>query len=874
MKLYSGTQTDYDAGVISDNRSWAVSLLYLRNSVWNDVGEGAVVSFNLSDYVNDGSNITMGSVAGAKLTVTLKELSADTVSKLVYGTRMKIRLTLSNANAVLDSVTLVLDDKKFKQGRNGNYSGTVTLYDLSYLMAHIYSSTKETPTCYQVIQDISDKYDLGINASVAAAIIAIDGSLSARTYIPLADYTCKQTLGYMAGCYGCYAKINEDDEICFEWFSSSGDTIAHDRIFEGGERISEMESRVIAMVESGTQNAIVTAPDNASGYSINFENPYISQEQATAIYNAKIAGGAISFRVGKIKYKGSPLNSPGTIVTVEDLNGETTSFYIMKRTLRFDGGLSETIECQGESETTISYKLTSPTQQRINRALSRMEEAIKAATDAITQTKGSIFEFIPVDENDSSKGNAGYKLHYQDTNTSAFDDCVIMATAGGIGFSTDGGETFGAAAMYFYQDEAGEIHGCVNGEVIKAGSISADKINTDGLTVGTGNVEGLDEKLSELDDYIFDLEAGSSSLGETQQEIIDICLTEDMTQINGAHLATGSVLAASIAANAITAEHIAAGSITVDKLTVGDLTNYCRVNSVSYKAYGFLKIKESSITAWPTDIDDSWFTPETYSGKSYYLSDWVDFAYNKDGDDKFLLQGSFYNKRSSETVYLCVNVTLDDGSTWIFNQGTSSGDVYFSGSGVFTFNKTITLGREYGGHRVVKIRPMLYFSTAPTSTYWFAINDVTFRRASAGDITAGKLQSVDGYTYFDLDNSEIVAKNSSGYSTALISGGIKSYYNSTEIGGLQPLAITGITNGAEVLWFNTGLRIGKGEPTNNDHYLNFYSNKIESAKQMEFLAGSGGVKFYDTSANYCTLYVDGGVLKCSVNGTVKTVSLT
>jgi hypothetical protein len=50
-------------------------------------------------------------------------------------------------------------------------------------------------------------------------------------------------------------------------------------------------------------------------------------------------------------------------------------------------------------------------------------------------------------------------------------------------------------------------------------------------------------------------------------------------------------------------------------------------------------------------------------------------------------------------------------------------------------------------------------STAPTDSKWFAINNVTFRRATAGDITAGKLTSVDSKTYFDLDNSVLATSN-------------------------------------------------------------------------------------------------------------------
>ena len=575
MKIFSGTRSDYDEKIISDNRYWECRLEFFYLS-WRALTASLVKDFTLSDYVSDGSNISMGSVAGGKLTVNLSGASYAQLSMIFEGAKIRLRLTLMDS-VMLRSKTFIVDQKKINRRRDGKYDCTLTAFDVSYEMTDKYKTSIENPTCVQIVTEIANKYDLTVNESVSQAVAAIDGD-TAAVFVPLDGFTCKQTLGYMAGCYGCYASINEDSEICFEWYSQSSDTIAPNRIFEGGEYISEMEQRTIKMIETGTQGNQIVAPSNANGYSVNFENPYISQSQATAIYNNKISGDKISFRTGKLKYKGSPLNNPGTIVTVEDIDGNTATFYIMKRTLNFDGGLSETIECQGESDTAISYKVTSPIQQKINRALSQMEEAIKAATGVIKQTQGSTFELI-ADETDESK-NIGFKLYYKDSGDSSFDDCVIMATAGGIGFSTNKGESFDAAAIYFYKDDSGNIHGCINGEFIKAGSISADKINTNNLIISKGNVDGLEgdlsslssdvssasqtatnaaEKANSVGNALTSTNSNVSSLTTEQENIINVCLTEGKTQINGGNIATGSILTGSLAAN----------SVTTDKLSVG-----------------------------------------------------------------------------------------------------------------------------------------------------------------------------------------------------------------------------------------------------------------------------------------------------------------
>lgn len=561
MKIFSGTQSNYDAGVVSDERSWSASLECFYGGYWNYVPTECLKNFTLSDYATNGKNITMGDVLGGELKVNLMDISSDDLSLLKEGHKVRIKLTLENANVTLISKVFVIDTSKIKR-RGATFNAEITAYDPTYKMTYTYVANAEKMTALQVVTQIANKYSLGVDASVSEAIAAVDGS-TPHQFTMLADFTDKDTLGYMAGCYGCNASVNEEQNICFVWYENTDEEIRSDRIYMGGQYVSEMESRTIVMIETGTQDNPITYPSVATGHSINYENPYITEAQAQAIYNAKIANGKIKFNVGKTKYKGNPLNGSGKIVKVFDTENEEAIVYIMKRKLTYGGGLSETIECLGESETSTRYSISSPTQQRINRTLSKMEEAIKSATDAITQTKGSVFEFIPVDENDPTKGNAGYHLHYKDTDTNDFDDCLITATAGGIGFSTDGGQTYDGAAMYFVKDEAtGEIHGAINGEFIRAGSISADKIDTSQLKVSKDNVTGLSDELDALAEIANGASAtagtASTTANEAKNALVNLCVENDLTLIDGANIYTGS---------------IAANSIDVNKLSVGEGIN-------------------------------------------------------------------------------------------------------------------------------------------------------------------------------------------------------------------------------------------------------------------------------------------------------------
>ena len=574
MFLTSGTKTTYDKHIVAPNRDWSSKLYYYYNGSWYSLGTTNLQSLQISDYSTDGSNITMGTVVGGKLTVNLIKVASSVVGRLTKGTAIKIKLTL-NSSAATSGITLtsrvfVIDDSKLTLRAGGSYNVSLTAYDFSYKMTDKFVASASKMTAKEILTQIADKYGFTIGESVDSVISEFESVTGGiQLYTPIADTTCKQTIGYMAGCYGCFAYFDEELQLQFAWYESNGDIVDSSRIFNGNSYVSEMEEREIVMLETGTTDNPIVVPNNAKGFSINFENPYITQTQSEAIYNKRIADGKLIFKIGKLSYRGSPLNSPGAIISVKDINRGEYPFYIMKRTLRYDGGLSETIECQGESETTINYKLTSPTQQKINRALSRMEEAIKNATDVITQTKGSVFEFIPIDENDPSLGNSGWKLY----STEIGSNNLILANSSGIGFSSNGGQSFNAMALYI--DEYGVGH--INANCIDVGKLSANVIDTSTLVVSKSNVDGLDTELEALLDAA---EEANKKAGNAQTtantastnasnalsvansangKIANWASANNTTLIDGAKIYTGS----------ITAEQIASKSITADKLSVG-----------------------------------------------------------------------------------------------------------------------------------------------------------------------------------------------------------------------------------------------------------------------------------------------------------------
>ena len=774
--MYINYDSNYNKNVLSDSREWNVyRIAFYNNGSWSSVADAKkyLRSFNLSDNSSDGSNITMGYVCGCKAVLEFKNAPTSLANNLTEGTQIMLYLSLKGKesdaySSQLNTVPLVIDEVKvvpIMSGRNI----TVTAYDLSYLMTHEYVSSYENPTALEMVTEIATKYGLTVDSSVSAKIAELGSSLSNMTFKPLSGFTCKQTLGYIAGCFGCNARVGIGKKIYFEWYeTSSMPDIGNDIVYLGGSTLSERFT--VKLIETGTSENPIVYPNNTSGYSINFENPYITADLVRLIYDNKIANNKISFRSGKVKYKGNPINTSGKIVKTTDLDNAPSAFYIMKRTLNYDGGLSETIECFGESETTINYKITSPTQQKINRALSRMEEAIKKSTDVITQTQGSTFELIPVDENDASKGNAGFKIHYKDTGSSAFDDCVIMGTAGGVGLSTNNGETF-ATAMYFYEDEdTGEIIGAINGEVIRAGSIAADKIDTSQLKVGTGNVEGLDAELAELLDIAESAETKAENAQTTANETSLILggLTAQengVTVVKGSTILTGSIGAAQIASGAITAENIDTGAITAEKVNVGWQSGNC--------ATGWSSDKEPYITVTSDSSNNN--NPKIAVSTSYTSGniDVNGIPFYASAGDVLRFGGTAYKKSTGDNgVYLKYSSKSDGTYNVVSYQNTANNA---NGSTV-VIDKTYTV-TQAGWYMIT-----VAFNKQASGAY--VTNLYCYKDVKGEMIVNGKISSIDGKTYFDLDNNEMGCANGY-YTSQYTSGKLQFKYSSYDVGAIE-----------------------------------------------------------------------------------------
>lgn len=593
--------------LIEGSRKVDFSLAIVRTSNTN-IPQDKIESVSLESTATSNNSINFGTTCSDSVKITLRDYDS---TLLFEGAKLKLTASVANddntSTADYQVGMFYVDSVKKTETYGDGLNLEITAYDGFYKTEQIYSpsaSLGANPTIRAVVTDILQK--CGLTDRFGDAFIDETEWSNTITLDSIkADLTCRQQIGYLAALQGCFAKFNDEGNLTAKWYTDTAKVITRDEQFMA-EMTQDMKSDLtVSMIETGTSDNVIVKPSSALGYSIKFENPYITDSIADSIYTNKVSGGKIKFRPLTVRWRGNPQILVGDIVKVEDKTGNYLTCYVMQKTLSFDGGMSETYKCYGESTSSVAFN-KSPSDVKFERIYSRMEEAVKAATSAVKQTEGSTFELIP--KTKDSTENIGFRLYYKDSQDSAFDNCVIMATAGGIGFSTNGGESYDAAAIYFAKDSSGVIHGYINGEFIQAGTISSDKINTSQLIISKGNVEGLESDLTTINNNVTTANNNASAAVSTANEakgtadsvsgtISDWIYTDHgVTYIDGGKIYTGS-----IAANSIDVSKLSAGT--------GELVN------LFYNA----DFSKSTTSAWGWQGYNTLLTRETNYVSAKYL---------------------------------------------------------------------------------------------------------------------------------------------------------------------------------------------------------------------------------------------------------------
>jgi hypothetical protein len=326
---------------------------------------------------------------------------------------------------------------------NNNFEKTfkIVAYDAFSKTEETYSPTIAMPnTAQAILQDIAAQCNFSISSDVEYPAGRFD----------LYDFTCRQYIGYFAGLVGKNARFNRNGELAFTWYTDSNYQISREYQYANSfKRLTDADT-VVTSITSGSGDVTLVA-GNGAGFS--FENPFMTQETLDTI-SAKV--GSFSYTPAQLKWRGNPAIEAGDIVLVEEKAGIIKAFYVMEQTFKISGGMHSEIKCYGDSEAAISFS-TSPTAKKIQQVYTKLQDAIRTATELLNGNNGGVFE---ITDGNKDGINDGWIIH------SADGQRFIKATVDGIGITTDGGATYAQAMT---------AEG-INASAITTGSLNAERI--------------------------------------------------------------------------------------------------------------------------------------------------------------------------------------------------------------------------------------------------------------------------------------------------------------------------------------------------------------------------------------------------------------
>lgn len=308
--------------------------------------------------------------------------------------------------------------------KTGDLWLTITGYDRMAGLTAEYVPTIPFPaTPTQILVDVCAQ------AHVTAPSVTMPDMQIATPY----SGSLRQQLGWLAGLISCNAKFDATGNLVFCWYADSGLTLGWDVQYMDGLELTADGAFTITSLLTGTEENPISV---GTGLGITSTNPYMTAEQATVVL-AQISGK--SLMPCKLKWRGNPAVEAGDSVTVTGRDGKALTVYVMEQRMTIKGGMSADITCYGPED--ADYAVESPTQKKVQRQYDDVRKAFQDATSRIIGAKGGYFE-ITYDED-------GYPTGWQLRNTSSVEDDTKMwiMSAGGLGYSSDGGKTITDIAL-------------------------------------------------------------------------------------------------------------------------------------------------------------------------------------------------------------------------------------------------------------------------------------------------------------------------------------------------------------------------------------------------------------------------------------------
>lgn len=461
-----------------------------------------LLSLSVTQVLNGDEDATVGSVGSSSYSATFNNPSPT------YNYRDKI--------AFIESGVLLADGTYYytpcgyfatekPETDDDGKTLTVTGYDEIDKMGGKWTpsiSVTDTTTLKDVVENIASMHGLSVTYVDTAAQTALKNHvIGVATAAELTEQSERDVLGYCVGCAGMSARVNTVGKLYISWFFSPGSTynytVTADVQWENGFKKSAESAVKIEAVTAGEDEDVYT---KGTGVPLSFVNPLVTHAEIDAIY-ARYNGR--SWWPSTCVWRGDPCVEVGDIITVKDKNNKTYTVYVAQQELDLSGGLKSTITSPNLDTTETSFDTVSASvRYELTKVKNSMEEAIKAATDAINGANGGYYRILDVDKDGNPDGWECY----------ATDGLRgVKCTYGGIGCTTDGGKTYTnamtGAGINATAITTGIITGGTNGFSfnLETGHIEASDIN---ITGGDINLDGGTLSILNNDGYKADLSGG------------------------------------------------------------------------------------------------------------------------------------------------------------------------------------------------------------------------------------------------------------------------------------------------------------------------------------------------------------------------------
>jgi hypothetical protein len=339
--------------------------IYQRVTITNtgDVIVGGLVSITISQVTSSDRTLKMG------------EFCKNSVKIVYRGEAMPWQGSTVQVDSVLSGVATPMGTFFVDKVEFDGVKYTITGYDLPASMDEEYDVSNGLTDSVDIVNSIATK---------TGVVIADAPDQFAINSVP-ENTTNRQMLGYIYGASGMNLRVVPADGYVHAYWYTGAVQISRSAQYQNQLK-KEMEKVTINSLRTGTQDNII---EMGSGFGIQYYNPYITPNQASAVYD-KVHG--IQYYVGTIKYRGNPAIMCGDSVSVELADGTWATMYVMSQEFKCDGGMNATITSYGNEQNTVVIR------DNVNNKIERMyigfQDALRIATESLKGQPNGYFSLL------------------------------------------------------------------------------------------------------------------------------------------------------------------------------------------------------------------------------------------------------------------------------------------------------------------------------------------------------------------------------------------------------------------------------------------------------------------------------------------------